>query len=59
VLVGFLIAFEPLIDMVRTALNVSGAITSGTLTSRLLSATNMAVFDGDADLNMGDAMPAH
>ena len=36
VLVALLISIEPLIDMARTALNVSGAMTSGTITSRLL-----------------------
>ncbi|ROV59491.1 L-cystine transporter [Vibrio ponticus] len=33
---ALLISIEPLIDMARTALNVSGAMTAGTLTSRLL-----------------------
>ncbi|NYE09055.1 hypothetical protein F4694_005912 [Bacillus niacini] len=33
-IVGLLISVEPLIDMGRTALNVSGAITSGVLTSK-------------------------
>jgi len=33
-LAGLLISIEPLIDMGRTALNVSGSITAGTLTSR-------------------------
>jgi L-cystine uptake protein TcyP (sodium:dicarboxylate symporter family) len=36
VLVALLISIEPLIDMARTALNVSGAMTAGTITSRLL-----------------------
>ncbi|MFC3023477.1 L-cystine transporter [Vibrio zhugei] len=33
---ALLISIEPLIDMARTALNVSGSMTAGTLTSRLL-----------------------
>jgi uncharacterized protein len=33
-IVGLLISVEPLIDMGRTALNVSGAMTSGVLTSK-------------------------
>jgi L-cystine uptake protein TcyP (sodium:dicarboxylate symporter family) len=37
VLVALLISIEPLIDMARTALNVSGAMTAGTITSRLLA----------------------
>jgi len=39
VLVALLISIEPLIDMARTALNVSGAMTAGTITSRLLDIT--------------------
>ena len=57
-LVGLLISIEPLIDMGRTALNVSGSITAGTLTSRILGETDMAVFDGDADLSVGAETPA-
>lgn len=34
-IVGLLISVEPLIDMGRTALNVSGAMTSGVLTSKI------------------------
>ncbi|WP_330472595.1 L-cystine transporter [Vibrio harveyi] len=36
---ALLISIEPLIDMARTALNVSGAMTAGTITSRLLKST--------------------
>ena len=52
-LAGLLISVEPLIDMGRTALNVSGAITAGTLVSRLLGQTNLAAFNSDdvADLD--------
>ena len=35
-LVALLISIEPLIDMARTALNVSGSMTAGTLTQRWL-----------------------
>jgi len=35
-LVALLISIEPLIDMARTALNVSGAMVAGTVTQRLL-----------------------
>lgn len=45
-LAGLLISIEPLIDMGRTALNVSGSITAGTLTSRIMGETNMATFNG-------------
>ncbi|HUU34207.1 MAG TPA: cation:dicarboxylase symporter family transporter [Vicinamibacterales bacterium] len=43
-LAGLLISVEPLIDMGRTAVNVSGSMTAGTVTSRWLGQTNMAVF---------------
>jgi L-cystine uptake protein TcyP (sodium:dicarboxylate symporter family) len=36
---ALLISIEPLIDMARTALNVSGAMTAGTITSRLMKQT--------------------
>ncbi|TYQ02652.1 UNVERIFIED_ORG: hypothetical protein JN05_05315 [Zoogloea ramigera] len=51
-LAGLLISIEPLIDMGRTALNVSGSITAGTLTSRVMGETDMAVFNGNADLSI-------
>ncbi|MES2900582.1 MAG: cation:dicarboxylase symporter family transporter [Pseudomonadota bacterium] len=44
-LAGLLISIEPLIDMGRTALNVSGSITAGTVTSRIMGQTDMQVFD--------------
>jgi L-cystine uptake protein TcyP (sodium:dicarboxylate symporter family) len=53
-LAGLLISIEPLIDMGRTALNVSGSITAGTVTSRLLGATDMAVFNSDTEINLDD-----
>jgi uncharacterized protein len=43
-LAGLLISVEPLIDMGRTAVNVSGSMTAGTVTSRLLGETDMAVY---------------
>jgi L-cystine uptake protein TcyP (sodium:dicarboxylate symporter family) len=42
-LVALLISIEPLIDMGRTALNVNGSITAGTLTSKWLGLTNPSV----------------
>ena len=51
-LAGLLISVEPLIDMGRTALNVSGSITAGTLTSRVLGQTDMRVFQSDAEINL-------
>jgi L-cystine uptake protein TcyP (sodium:dicarboxylate symporter family) len=46
-LAGLLISVEPLIDMGRTAVNVSGSMTAGTVTSRLLGQTDFAVFGAD------------
>jgi len=43
-LAGLLISVEPLIDMGRTAVNVSGSVTAGAVTSRLLGQTDLAVF---------------
>ena len=51
-LAGLLISIEPLIDMGRTALNVSGSITAGTLTSRLLGQTDMAVFNNAEEVEL-------
>ena len=44
-LAGLLISVEPLIDMGRTALNVSGSMLSGTLTSRILGKLNIKKFN--------------
>lgn len=46
-LVALLISVEPLIDMGRTALNVSGSMTAGTITSQLMGQTDKAVLAGD------------
>jgi L-cystine uptake protein TcyP (sodium:dicarboxylate symporter family) len=51
-LAGLLISIEPLIDMGRTALNVSGSIAAGTITSRVLGQTDMKIFNSDAELNL-------
>lgn len=44
-IVGLLISVEPLIDMGRTALNVSGSMTSGLLTSRITGDLNTEVYN--------------
>ena len=44
-LAGLLISIEPLIDMGRTALNVSGSITAGTFASRVLGQTDWGLFN--------------
>lgn len=43
-LVGLLISVEPLIDMGRTALNVSGAMTSGVITSKVVGELDTQVY---------------
>ncbi|CDG84469.1 L-cystine transporter [Janthinobacterium agaricidamnosum] len=54
-LAGLLISIEPLIDMGRTALNVSGSITAGTLTSRVMGETDLAVYDSNAVSDLDQA----
>jgi L-cystine uptake protein TcyP (sodium:dicarboxylate symporter family) len=44
-LVGLLIAIEPLIDMARTALNISGAMISGVLSSKWSKTIDMSVYN--------------
>lgn len=44
-LVGLLIAIEPLIDMARTALNVSDSFVSGLVTSKLMKEINLDVYN--------------
>jgi L-cystine uptake protein TcyP (sodium:dicarboxylate symporter family) len=46
-LVALLISVEPLIDMGRTALNVSGSMTAGTITSQVMKQTDQAVLETD------------
>jgi L-cystine uptake protein TcyP (sodium:dicarboxylate symporter family) len=46
-LVALLISVEPLIDMGRTALNVSGSMTAGTITSQVMKQTDRAVMETD------------
>ena len=57
-LAGLLISIEPLIDMGRTALNVSGSITAGTVTSRLLGQTDMQVFDNGVAVDLDSEQQA-
>ena len=46
-LVALLISIEPLIDMGRTALNVNGSMTAGSMTSRWLGLTDKRVLESD------------
>lgn len=51
-LVALLISVEPLIDMGRTALNVSGSMTAGTITSQMMGQTDKAVLAGDEQVQL-------
>ena len=51
-LAGLLISIEPLIDMGRTALNVSGSVTAGTVTSRVMGQTDVSVFNSERRLDV-------
>ncbi|MEZ5293872.1 MAG: cation:dicarboxylase symporter family transporter [Vicinamibacterales bacterium] len=58
-LAGLLISVEPLIDMGRTAINVSGSMTAGTVTSRMLGQLDFATFEAhDAPPTEADAPEA-
>src|SRR5690554_5255750 len=46
-LVGLLIAIEPLIDMARTALNVSGSMVAGLVTAKRLNELDMDTYNKD------------
>lgn len=55
-LAGLLISVEPLIDMGRTALNVSGSMTSGVISSKWLKEQNKEVYNQpDRDLDTAEA----
>jgi hypothetical protein len=60
-LAGLLISVEPLIDMGRTAVNVSGSMTAGTITGKMLGQLDFAVFEAhdapptEADADTDDA----
>lgn len=48
-LVALLISIEPLIDMGRTALNVSGSMTAGMVTSQWMQQTDRTILDADQE----------
>jgi len=54
-LVALLISVEPLIDMGRTALNVSGSITAGAITSQAMQQTDKALLDADEHAELAQA----
>lgn len=47
-LVGLLISIEPLIDMARTAVNVSGSMTAGLITSKVTKQLDTSVYKNTA-----------
>jgi len=51
-LVALLISVEPLIDMGRTALNVSGSMTAGTITSQLMGQTDKTLLNADEQVQL-------
>lgn len=51
-LVALLISVEPLIDMGRTALNVSGSMTAGTITSQLMKETDKEIFNQEEEAEL-------
>ncbi len=57
-LAGLLISVEPLIDMGRTAVNVSGSMTAGTVTSHVLRQTDLAIAATDAGAVPAASAPA-
>src|SRR5699024_8378109 len=44
-IVGLLISIEPIIDMARTALNISGGMTTGVLTARITKNHHKNIYD--------------
>ena len=54
-LAGLLISIEPLIDMGRTAINVSGSMTAGTITSRLLGQADQDIFNSEETVDTAKA----
>lgn len=54
-LVALLISVEPLIDMGRTALNVSGSMAAGTITSQVMGQTDKALLAADQHKDLASA----
>lgn len=51
-LVALLISVEPLIDMGRTALNVNGSMTAGTITSQLMKQTDKQILSSEDETEL-------
>ncbi|WP_019240973.1 MULTISPECIES: L-cystine transporter [Bacillus] len=54
-LAGLLISIEPLIDMGRTVVNVSGSMTAGVVSAKLLGEMNTDFYNSNQGLNDEDA----
>ena len=52
---ALLISVETLIDMGRTALNVSGSMTAGAITSQVMQQTDKALLDADEHEELAQA----
>ncbi len=52
-LVGLLIAIEPLIDMARTALNVSDSMLTGIVSGKLLNEFNISAYNDKQNVDSG------
>lgn len=50
-LAGLLISIEPLIDMGRTAVNVSGSMTAGVVSAKLLGEIDKTIYNSQEDLD--------
>lgn len=48
-IVGLLISIEPLIDMARTALNVSGSMTTGVITGKIMKQLDTDIYNSSQD----------
>ena len=58
-LAGLLVSVEPLIDMGRTAVNVSDSMVSGLVTGRILKKIDVAVYNStDEDTGTGEVVKA-
>lgn len=54
-LAGLLISVEPLIDMGRTAINVSGSMAAGAVSAKLLGEIDVDIYNSDTDLSSEDS----
>lgn len=55
-LAGLLIAIEPLIDMGRTMVNVSGSLVAGLVTGKIMGEIDMNIYNSDINLESEERM---